>query len=61
MCCDLVENAPDKAKAVDLEHLLGETEPARKEGKLDLVDPDGKSEFLSFFVGNSLFFCSVLT
>ena len=61
MCSLLVENAPDKAKAVDLEHLMGETEPARKEGKLDLVDPDGKSEFLSFFVGNSVFFCSVLT
>ena len=61
MCSVLVENTPAKAKAVDLEHLMGETEPARKEGKLDLVDLDGKSKFLSFFVGNTVFFCSVLT
>ena len=60
MCSLLVENAPAKAKAVDLEHLMSETEPAtaeQREGKLDLVDPDGNSEFLSFFVGDSVFFC----
>ena len=48
MCSLLVENAPAKAKAVDLEHLMSETEPAtaeQREGKLDLVDPDGNSEF----------------
>ena len=61
MCSVLVENAPAKGKAVDLEHIMGETEPAPNEGKLDLVDPDGNSEFLSFFVGNTVFFCSVLT
>ena len=63
MCSLLVENVPDKAKAaaVDLEHLMSETEPARKEGKLDLVDPDGNSEFVCFFVGNSVSLCSVLT
>ena len=61
MCSVLVENAPAKAKAVDLEHIMGQTEPALKEGKFDLVDPDGNSEFLSFFVGNTVFFCSVLT
>ena len=61
MCSLLVENTPAKAKPVDLENLMGETEPAPKEGKLDLVDPDGNSEFLSFFVGNTVFFCSVLT
>ena len=64
MCSLLVENAPAKAEAVNLEHLMSETEPAtaeQREGKLDLVDPDGNSEFLSFFVGDSVFFCSVLT
>ena len=61
MCSVLVENTPTKAKAVNLEHLMGKTEPAQKEGKLDLEDPDGKSEFLSFFVGNTVFFCSVLS
>ena len=61
MCSLLVENSPAKAKAVDLETLMSETEPAPKEGKLDLVDLDGNSEFLSFFVGDSVFFCSVLT
>ena len=64
MCSLLVENAPAKAKAVDLETLMGETEPqqaAQTEGKLDLVDPAGNREFLSFFVGDSVFFCSVLT
>ena len=36
MCSLLVENAPAKAKAVDLEHLMSETEPAtaeQREGK----------------------------
>ena len=66
MCSLLVENAPAKAKEFDLEALMSETEPepaqaAQKEGKLDLVDPNGNSEFLSFFVGDSVFFCSVLT
>ena len=64
MCSLLVENAPAKAKAIDLEHLMSETEPAKAEwteGKLDLVDPNGNSEFLSFFVGDIVFFCSVLT
>ena len=64
MCSLFVENALAKAKAVDLETLMSETEPAQpaqKEGKLDLIDLDGKSEFLSFFVGDSVFFCSGLT
>ena len=52
----LVENAPPKAKAVDLEQLMAESEPQAQqaEGKLDLVDPAGNSEFLSFFVGDSV-------
>ena len=42
---------------------MSETEPAQavQEGKLDLVDLDENSEFLSFFVVNSVFFYSVLT
>ena len=30
MCSLLIENAPAKAKAVNLETLMSETEPARK-------------------------------
>ena len=40
MCSLLIENAPAKAKAVNLETLMSETEPAPKEWKLELVDLD---------------------
>ena len=51
-CAVLVENAPAKAKALDLETLMAESEPQAEqtEGKLDLVDLAGNSEFLSLLV-----------